>query len=383
MSALTQATQDFLHAVVNPFKATKPAKVPDALQNESITIHDSFEAWQAVNGDTVACQGALIWVSCGYSNFENAQGNTIGLAYRVNVMPLNADNTVTTPGIFQYAFINEETILGNNGVTIDMSNSLISGIRVMSLGLKVLPTIETVTDTTINYVINYIGGQITPNDLNNIVTDGLDAQTVLKQGTSVKEYSNSEGVTVRYNPFQTDMQLDMIPINTYMSEVYSFDSIKMPCVLVKFSQPVPAVTDPDHEMPIIVWARAWLECELKKPTFIYAEHSPVDPEFNQIRSHMSTANDVLHPLTAAGHSLNPFHLGRFINHVMRAMRAGSTLFRMAGRAVTGRRFSKRQKRTFGKVKRGVRRKVRRRKNGRVAGRKNRGPPNRKIPNNKK
>jgi hypothetical protein len=412
MNLINKASISFLNAVVDPFHATTACKVPDTLQNESISIRDTIDTQQLVNDAGAPSWGALVWLSSGYSTASNALSSKPSSMYRMNVLPVDANGVAIEVSYSSFEFINEASIIGNDGTQTGWGPAQVTALRVVSMGLKALSAIETVTDTSVNYVTSFVGGQITENDIDTAIENQYDLHTVVQQGTNIKEYGNNEGCTVRYNPFQTNEQLDMLPMNTAISSTFNNDNILWPFIMFRCSQevlgtdgetknsdsedsksdftfikqtkeerikererkkkgsipidikiPIKAMPGADPgPYPVYVWGRVWLEAELRKPTFIYSTPSPVDPEFDKLRSYMSTASGKVHPLTASGHSMKRFeqHLRAFMSHVKQQYRLGTSLFRMLETGKSNkpvRRFGKKVRKRARKIVRRGRRKV--------------------------
>jgi hypothetical protein len=234
---------------------------------------------------------------------------------------------------------------GSGGFNLE---GLCQNFRLFAGGIKVLPQVETVTSTDGNYVTNFWGGTCTPMDVTNImdtvvpeeksmddlvvdmgISDeqykyrkgmahimrkehnslgvaaaGDAVQEVVRNWSNVQEFPNCEGVTVRYDPFQYEEQLETNTLSSYFigtaSNRYNTSNIQFPFVLVKFNEAV----NNDEPYPIRIFANVWLECSLVQPTPIFSSKSPVDANFPLIRSIVSDTDRF--PLVTKGHSFKNF-----------------------------------------------------------------------------
>lgn len=285
----------YLDLVVNPIDATQPAQVPDLTQFNSLCMTDYTDVHAPTNNTSGNCFGALIFITNNFSTAQQNYGSDKGLPYSVNVAPLSGAGQIILDDDSEwttYKLANTDSIFGTG-----VSDSLIDQYRLIAAGLRVLPTIETVTDTTITYISYAMGGQLSMLEIGNAATNSLNIFAMVKSSPCAKSFSNNQGVSVRLDPFQAEEQLAMLPITYVGSSVKPYDNFKMPCVAVAFSQAVAAAA----AMPIILHGQAWLEGVVRQPSPLYAQQSPVDTEWNKVRSIMSQCNDA-YPLVASGHS---------------------------------------------------------------------------------
>ncbi len=296
---LNSSTNDFLEVVIDPFGSKKPAQVPDLCQLNSLCLTDYYELTSANNYSAVAISGALFWVDLHYTTFKNSSSNHNGLVYSLNYAPILSTGLLQLSAGNQYASLgtqNQATIIGSQ-FSIATITALITSLRLMSMGLKVLPTIEQVTNTTVNYITYAIGGQLSMQELGNAYTNGSNIYDLIKNSPCAQVFGNNEGVCVRYDPFQNEQQLNMINLVQANNVSLVWDWYKLPCIAVNFSQSIAA----SGAMPVIVHSQFWLEACLKQPTPIYSQQSPVDPNYPMIRSIMSGCTAAA-PLVTKGHS---------------------------------------------------------------------------------
>jgi hypothetical protein len=244
----------------------------------------------------------------------------------------------------------------------DPDEALITGCRIVGAGLRVYSTTEVVTDTSGQYVTEFIGGQMSPTELGSLYDTGTAPGGALRTSRYSQVYANQDGITVRYDPFQSDMQrtlLGGLQLKSSDSRAWFFDMIHLPAVVVHFSQAVATTAS----FPLIVHAVTWLECSLKHPTPLYAQPSPVDHNFDRIIATIVSSPEI-YPFVAKGRSFQ--HVLRKLPQLLReadklaaqASKLGSeypaitSVIRAGGRALKRRR--KRRKRVRRQSRRGGR-----------------------------
>ncbi len=296
---LSTSTLAFVKAVCNPIAADEPAQVPDLEQSDSICMTDYNETSRPVNNTGAAVSGLLVWLRVHESPFYTSNvasgASTYSLCYAfTDANGVMLPNSVTTK-FEEYVPANLTTIQGGSGIT--PNSALVTGLRVFSMGLRLLPTIEYVTDTTLTYLVRIIGGQVSMQELGSAYTNSVNVETIIRNSSCAETYANNEGCCVRYNPFQNEIQLRTQSLEDCLNTAQSFTFHKMPAIYVRFSATIAAA----GSAPIILHARYWIEGVLKKPTPIYSEQSPVDVNFPMIRAALSGCHPEF-PIVTAGHS---------------------------------------------------------------------------------
>ncbi len=331
-------TANFIKAVVNPIMAEDSALVPDLEQADSICLTDYIENSRPVNLTSTAASGMLIGLRVHESPFYSTVGNTTitgsgGLIYSLIYFWVNANgvaltNTVNPPLYNELAPANIYTIQGAGG-TPDPNTSLITGMRLFSMGLRVLPTVEMVTDSTITYLVRIIGGQISMQEVNAWLAAGTNIETIIRNSSCAETYANNEGCCVRYDPFQNEIQLRTQGLDDCLSTAQSFAFHKMPFIFVRFSNTVPSAA----AAPLITHARFWVHGILRKPTPIYAQQSKADPHYPLLRTILSGCHPEF-PLVTKGHSF-PVLASVVLNALRIINRATGTALRIADTDLTG------------------------------------------------
>jgi len=284
---MESTTVDFLEAVMDPFKAVGAARVPDYHKANTICMRDYIDSYipeipPITNTGPSAHYCLMLWswgnTELGIAlNTANATYNPVNNYYRVHYIFAGADGELHPNWAITIRGVNQSQILGmQSDGTCDYSG-LAEAIRVFAGGLKVLPTIETITNNDAKAILNIWGGQLTPAEVYNTlgavspqqmgtktfsrpasddgsgwrsctpysrmeikVDDdykcGKDVRvskilrtrrgvgfgalntaghvaTLARNAKDVQEYPNAEGCTVRYNPFANEEQLEMFAVD--------------------------------------------------------------------------------------------------------------------------------------------------------------------------
>jgi hypothetical protein len=273
-------------------------------------------------------QGALVWLSYG-STVVDDHGDQPGLIYKLNIGFFN-DNGSLISTTQTVPMNNYKQIFGNE-VSYDIDGSLITSCRVFSMGLRCLPAVEQVTDTSLPYVAYFIGGQLSAYDIEQCFDNSnIDVRTIIKNSFCAEVYGNNQGCTVRYDPVQIDQLLDMLPLQSIMGNAYDRSNIRFPAIALYFSQSLANGAN----LPFIIHTQLWMEAVLKQPTPLYGAMSPTDPCFASVKSTLSSAYNI-YPLVTKGHTFDSFQsqMGRFLEHSRGLFRAGSNLVRAVRRPI--------------------------------------------------
>lgn len=296
-------TKAFLEAVMNPIMAEQAALVPDLECADSLCLTDYVELSRPVNNTVGAVRGILIWLRVHESYiYTNDVSGTPKYIYSLcyGFTDANGDFLAdsTTGKLYDIAPANVETIQG--GTTINVDQALISGFRMFAMGLRVLPTVEFVTDTSVNYMVRVIGGQLSMEELVAGLNNNTNIETLIRNSTCAETFANNEGCCARYNPFQNEQQLRVQALSDSMNSAQSFEYHKMPAIFIQFSNS----TAIGSTAPCIIHARFWLHGILKKPSPIYAQQSRADINYPAMRTILSGCHPTF-PYVTKGHSFPP------------------------------------------------------------------------------
>jgi hypothetical protein len=305
MHGLSPQMKNFIDCVADPMMNNETAFIPDQACERSICLRDSIQVPVLTNGNTTdQVYGVVLGLQYGKTGFSDNSLEYTTMPYSFWVGYVNsagelAGIDVSPFTMHQYVGVNQAQITGGT-TAYDNKTSLVQSLRMISAGLRVLPIVETVTDQTQLHVSYYIGAQVSPNELQRGMNNSTSVEDIFRSAPSSMVYGNNDGCTVRYNPFQSHQQLWMRELDNLVNvseQVTNFDYIRMPCILVMFSQPVSV----GNQFPIRTSVQYWLEGELNQPTAIFCQSNLADPEFDRVR--LAIANDSGNfPYTTSGHS---------------------------------------------------------------------------------
>lgn len=308
MSRSNNNTTAFLDAVTNPFGAADTAQVPDRYSGSSICLTDWIDATTTVGGALVTDMSGIVitFLPC-YSTLKNSYSSLQNVTYQLVMFPLtNLGGLISLTAASKITAIlyqNYSAICGNT-TDVDLDECLADSLRIFSAGIRVWSLTEVVTDTSIVHVKSFTGGQITPNTIYRSIVDGTNFRNIIKQTDHVKEFQGYEGCTVRYNPFNTDYQLDMLSLNNLNQTAHDYTQIMVPFIHWEFS----AAQQSTASALVHIQSRVWLEGQLSLPTPIYSNASPIDLNFANISQIMSRPTERF-PVCVAGHSFMAFTAG--------------------------------------------------------------------------
>jgi len=316
--AIPKCTKQYLDLVVNPITADSPSQVPDLSTEASLVCRSQLDYAEITNESTIPIVGMFLFLRQGWNDLALAGGEgAAGDAGQVSMgyYGVDADGVLYGPAGAAAAY----TGLAFNNVEAMAAQA--ASLRLEAAGIRLLPTIETVTDSSIRYNSYVIGGQLTPIEILDAVTNSTNIVSALKSSPCAETYGNNSGVCVRYDPFQDEVQLKFQPGQSYWDyNAYNWNAYRTPCIYVQFSQTLP-IGDP---APIIVHATAWHEFTVRHPSFLYGQSSPVDVNFSLVRSVMSQCTPT-YPIVTSGHSFTTFFatVPTFLNLFTKAVEAGT------------------------------------------------------------
>lgn len=352
---MKECTVKFLNAVMDPFKSDEAARVPDLQKQQSVCMRDYVDDYVPVLTDAAAAdlQGVLIYWTFGPNAFGAlVNGDDIyeNFYWQMWIVPVASDEVLYTNNITGGEGINASTILSMSTGLAD-NGGLANAFRIFAGGIKALPTIELITDSNTIAVRNFWGGTLRPSDLANIadtlipktktgrpelkedwvqstrsgstlslpkeppalvrqrrvgaVQTGLNIIELLRNQRNVVEFPNNTGVTVRYDPFQYEEQLEFISnenvnMNDTVRTKYNTSHVEFPFIFARFLNPITS----GSSAPLRLFSTWWLEAEMVTPTPIYTTKSPVDLNFNRVRSMCSDTDR--YPVSTRGHSFKSF-----------------------------------------------------------------------------
>lgn len=322
---LSEETKNFLEAVTNPFGCTYPARVPDRFASRTVSLTDynyqvnytaNFDGGGTVNGlflMIVPCYTSLLASYTIYS--PTAIYQCIMCPTYNGILQPNTGSIGTLIGV------NHEAIVGS-ATSYNVLNSLIESLRIFGAGMRVWPKLEYVTDSSSLYVTGYYAGLIKAIDVENKVAAGASIETIVRNSENLQVYANSQGASVRLNPFVLNNYLGMRTLlDSATGNTFDGSDMSLPFIYVTINQEINDGTP----FPFYISVQWWIEGVLKQPTPIYSSASPVDLEFDRVSGIMCDTD--AYPITAPGHSFKKFRaaVGAFNKAANTALQYSSLL----------------------------------------------------------
>ncbi len=245
---VSRESTDFINAVVNPFGNQASARVPDIYGGNSVCLTDWADNTPTIGGTAGVNYQGVAWVFLpGYSNLKSTYCNNSSMVYQVASLPIIASTGLigltAASKIENLTYVNYSTITGST-TSVDADDCLVDAFRIFAAGLRAWPTTEVVTDTSAVHTTRYFGGCITPNTIFRSIVDGTNFITVMKNSDSIKMFQAQEGVTVRFNPFQTPERiLEMNSLANWNMQAHDWSQIEVPIIMALFSQNVTGTSD--------------------------------------------------------------------------------------------------------------------------------------------
>jgi hypothetical protein len=319
---IPKCTKQYLDLVVNPISADSPAQVPDLSTDASLISRSQADAAELATIADSNTVGMFFFLREGWSDLKTAYGGSAaGSDDHVSIGYYSVNSTGQLKGTGATSFY--EGIAFNN--VSDMQDAAAS-LRLMAGALRILPTIEMVTDTSQRYISFIIGGQLTPMEINAIVSNGTNVVTALKNSPCAETYGNNSGCCARYDPFQDEFLMKYFPGDDLWNyNAYNFNGFRQPCIYAQFSQPL----TPLETAPVILHATVWHEFTVQQPSFLYGQPAPIDLGFDKVRAVMSQCNPT-YPIVTKGHSFLTFFatIPKFIAIFKTAVEAGTGVYKV-------------------------------------------------------
>lgn len=202
--------------------------------------------------------------------------------------------------------VNLATIVGtDNGY--EYNSSMTNALRVLSAGVRMWPTIELITDSSTLAVSRYYGCQMTAASIYNAFVDGSNIYSIIRNSPSYIEFSNSQGISGRFQPHQQGSVLKPLHLNALANIANSnldTSGLYFPVVLARTTSTQLFNTGASINyvtFPVRTFFRTMLEGSLTQPTPLQATRMPYVSEWEDKVSHLMYRTD-LYPTIVSGHS---------------------------------------------------------------------------------
>lgn len=201
--------------------------------------------------------------------------------------------------------VNIQQIVGSTNDAVETS-ALVNALRVLSGGVRFWPTIELVTDSTTVAVSRYYGCQMTATSIVNAATQGYNFYSSMRNSPSYHEFSNSSGISGRFQPSQQGSLIKPLYLNSLdnlITDSLQGDGMYFPVLVARLTidqSLTPNDTD-SQSFPVRSYFRTILEGSLNQPTPLQATRVPFVPEWEDKVNHFAFRDD-LYPTIVSGHS---------------------------------------------------------------------------------
>lgn len=326
--------EDSVSALINtinrPFDFHPEGRVPDGNPNMTMQMADYYDDNGAATpllqtGNTLSLDAIGVMYTVGINNVRNITYDINSCTTRDNQFygPIyffidQSGTVVQFPGISDDGLDTKEDAYfwSNDPVNIkqlvgsyngfDAANAMTNAIRVLTAGVRFWPTIELVTDSTTIAVSRYYGCQMTPQSLANAKTNGDNIYSIFRNSPSYHEYTNSEGISGRFQPCQQGSifrPLHLNQFNSFLNNATSTDGVYFPALLARltYTQSLVGNDETAYTFPVRSFFRSLLECSLNQPTPLQPSRVPYVPDWEDKVQHFTYRND-LYPSIVSGHS---------------------------------------------------------------------------------
>lgn len=319
MSTISKVTQNFLDAVMDPFGHETPTLCPDRMIDKMICFRDYNNNPANNNLSAVNIIGCMIVGRYGANIFCTSNSNSPSQLYGFELFYIISDGTIQLDTSTNSIFItptNLATITGSS-TSYDPELSMLTNIRLFSMGLRVWPSIEQITDSSTLAITTIQSGSVSWDEVFRCFQSGSSVFNLVSDLPHLKTYSNNEGSTVRYNPFMLKEQLFLQDPSDFIDDQLvggdPTDSWRFPFCLIRFTTSVATLA----ALPFRFQCVYWMDGALNNPTPIMGEFSPVDIEFDQVASMMSREAAIR--VSTSGHTFPP--LASYLPSIISAARS--------------------------------------------------------------
>jgi hypothetical protein len=327
-----------MDAIVNPIEHSIPCRMPDGPNFPTIPLIDyatdnNLTVDMGVIDPAPADSSAFIaWITVATPRYPSF-GYYSTRIYNLAVVPLDSTGAPITAssGLVPVSyFSNYSQAYGPPNIA--------KSFRVLAGGLRLLPQVEVVTDTSSQYILKYHTACISNYDLARwFLGASTNLLSLFLTARSFKDYSNMQGVCVRYDSLQYDSQMKFYtPAEWLDPQIVNQDKWYSTCVYVQFRNAISPVLNAENShyyytYPVRYYTKVWLEAQLNEPTSIIAAMGSFDP--NTAKTIESVRmNEVEYPCATHGHSFKSFMKGvkKVYNPASKALNIASKIMPIPG-----------------------------------------------------
>jgi len=326
---LPQETKNFINAVTNPFDCGVPARIPDSDAAQSMSLKD-YAVYSGstvtVTGTTTDCYSIAIGLTIGANRL--AEANIIANSlYSMYVILFDASGHKIGPTVLTFA----------NSSTLSTYSNF---VRFVGAGIRAKCLIEEVTSSTTIAVSRSFGGLIKTQDVYTSYNAATNFSSLVQQMDCLMAYTNSQGVSVRLDPFQQIYDFKKYRSVSDWENYLSFNcnTYNMPLMYFQFNNPLTrtGAVDSVYTIPLQMEGVVWIEGLVLKPTPLFMSPSPCDLNFDEIAKIIATGCEGSFPIVSEFGSFSNFikSIGRLSVTAARAI-GNSTILPAAANGLLG------------------------------------------------
>lgn len=328
-------TAAYLDMVSNPFSVEQISRKPDNIVNPSVVLKDYVQSSQlslhvaADNLPDTLLYGVFIFFQYGYTIMQENSLEPNTDPYNIWIVGENSDGLLCSANT------------GNDiGQVLDFANkgqvaNLASGIRPLALGMRALPTIEMITDSSTDAVEYFWGGFATVEQIyTNFWTDQTQqpVMSMIQNTQSPKQFANKDGCSVRLSPCNPTLD-EYATLQALKTESVDYSGVPVPFIFAHFNHGLTGTLDTDTNertftIPVYFDSMLYLETQLQFPTCLFPTRSPCDPDWVKICMMINAAtNSGVLPLVTEGHSFKTIiqNMPKLTNFARRFFNFGSEI----------------------------------------------------------
>jgi len=311
-----------MDAIVNPLEHTEPCRLPDGPNFPTIPLIDYYnESSVTVNvgpwvGSPDPVDSVLIYLQVANTKlFDQVIYHNTPI-YSIVVIPIlgsglpvNYFNTIVEiPNILLPNYQN--STYGPLGIS--------KSLRVLAGGIRLLPQVELVTNTSTQYIQKYYTACLSNSDILNWFYNGVPTiMSLFQTSRDFKDYTNMDGVCIRYDSLQYEKQTEFYSLLSseitasewFDTDIINSDKWYSTCALVKFRDALTAFTDGTdyfYTFPMRINAKVWLEAQLNEPTSIVPAMGTYNSNTWQYLQVLKR-NSNMFPCATSGHTFSSFY----------------------------------------------------------------------------
>jgi len=177
-------------------------------------------------------------------------------------------STAVNSDFWSYDTSNYAQIFGlQNGYS--STTCAVTDMRIVSAGIRIWPTIETVTNSDTVAVSRYYVAQVTPLAISTAATVGTNVFDLLRDCPSYMEFSNAEGASARLQPYQLHNMITpykMSSITSLGQATLDTNALNFPCIAIRLTYNVEVDNGDFYSFPARTTFRTYIEAVQRQPS---------------------------------------------------------------------------------------------------------------------